>query len=109
METVQFWLEKTFFNNTVGQYGTALLTLVGLVLVFMLVKRLFVSNIVQWAARTPGNFSDLLASLVSKMGPLVLITTAFYFSTLPLELNTKLRSLIFGALVIVLTVQVVRM
>ena len=109
METLQFWLNKTFFNNSIGQYGLALFTLVGLVLIFVLSKRLFVSNFGKWAAQTPGDFDDFLVKLVSKIGAPIFIVTGLYFSTLPLELNARLGVVIFNAFVIVLTIQAVLM
>jgi small-conductance mechanosensitive channel len=109
LELIELWLNKPFFNNSFGEYGIALGTLVGLVLVFVLSRRLFVSNFGKWAAKTPSDFDDFLVNLLSTVGAPIFIITALYISTLPLELHPRLRAVIFNAFVIAWTVQAVWM
>ena len=105
MQSIQYWLDLTIFNNTLRDYSVALLTLLGLVLVMMLVKRLLVTFLSRIASKTASDFDDFLVSLLSQIGAPTFILVALYFSTLPLALDDKLRNLIRYGLIIVITIR----
>ena len=100
---------QTFYNNTLGAYTAALVTLVGLLVLFMLTKRFLVSYLGKLAQKTKGDFDDLLVRLLSQIGGGVFVMAALYIATLPLALNERLSAAIRGALILVITVRIVLM
>jgi small-conductance mechanosensitive channel len=109
MEMLRWWGDRVYFDNTVRQYLVALITLVGSLLTMILAKRLWVIHLGRWAKRTPGDFDDLVVEQVGKIGSIVFLASSLFISVAPLELDPKLKTLIYRFLVIALTVRAVLM
>jgi len=107
MNLLQTWLQTDFFHNSLAAYATSLLTMMGLIVVFILIKRLFLSRLAKWAARTPGDFDDFVVSVLSKIGGIVFVVTSLYIATIPLVLDPRLRGFLHAILLLVITMRLV--
>lgn len=101
------WLEIQLFNNTIQDYAISTATLIGLILVLFLTKKLVVSSISRFAHKTETDFDDFIANLIAQIGAPTFIAVSLYFSTLSLTLDAKLSNLIRCGFVILLTLQVI--
>ncbi|MCG3177259.1 MAG: hypothetical protein MOGMAGMI_02227 [Candidatus Omnitrophica bacterium] len=100
-------LNDVYFGNTVAQYLTAIATLSGLFLAFMLIKTLVISRLQVWAARTPLDFDDFVVSLFAQIGVPTYLAAALFIATLQLELPESVRAAIRHLLILVITVRLV--
>src|SRR3989338_1221618 len=107
MAILNQWLDVKLFNNTVQDYAISTATLIGLIFVLFLAKRLIVSVIQKVARKTETGFDDFMAELISQIGAPTFIAVALYFSTLTLALDEKLRNLIRYGLVIIITIRLI--
>ncbi len=107
MAILNQWLDVKLFNNTVQDYAISTATLIGLIFILFLAKRLVVSVIQKVARKTETDFDDFIAELISQVGAPTFVMVALYFSTLSLTLDEKLRNLIRYGLVIVITIRIV--
>jgi small-conductance mechanosensitive channel len=105
MEKFKTLLDVIVLQNTVGAYLWAMITLLGLIFVFILLKKLLVSQLGKIAAKTANDFDDFFVSLISQIGLPVFIAIAFYLASLPLTLPGTARNLVRYALIIVLTIR----
>ncbi len=62
------WSNVAFFNNTLKEYAVALFTVIGLVLVCLLSKKLIIGHLRRLAARTVGDFDDFVVGLLAQIG-----------------------------------------
>lgn len=95
----------TLFQNTIAAYVWAIVTLLGLVFIFILLKRLLVSQLGKIAAKTANDFDDFLVRLISQIGFPVFIVTALYLASLPLVLAESAQNFIRYVLIIVVTIR----
>ncbi len=105
MDKINILLGVVVFQNTLGAYLGALATLLGLVFIFVLFKKLLVSQLGRIAKKTANDFDDFLISLIAQIGLPVFVATAFYLASLSLVLAEGTRQLIGHALVVVLTIR----
>ncbi|PIQ87337.1 MAG: mechanosensitive ion channel protein MscS [Candidatus Omnitrophica bacterium CG11_big_fil_rev_8_21_14_0_20_45_26] len=106
-EQIRQWLNIQLFNNTLRDYSVALVTLVGLILIFALVKKLTVVRLRRFAKKTVSDLDDFIAELVNKIGFPSFVVISLYIATQPLHLEKTLESIIKYLFVVVITFRAV--
>ena len=107
MDSLEQFLSRQFFNNTIQDYAIATIILVGLVLLLAILKQVFLSRVGKLAEKTKTDFDDLVVNLLSKVGAPTFVVASIYVATLQLTLEENLRSIIRYVVVVVLTIRVV--
>lgn len=109
MNDAPVWLNEVYFGNTVAQYLISVATLAGLFVVLVLIKKLVVSRLQAWAARTPIDFDDFVVSLLAQIGTPTYLAVSLYVATVPLALPAEVRSLLRHFLILVITIRLILM
>jgi small-conductance mechanosensitive channel len=97
------------WQNTVRDYIFALATLAAIILILALLKRLVLSRIEKFAARTANDLDDFLVGLIGQIGMPVFAVTALYLATQPLVLTESARNLVRYCVMIVVAIRVILM
>lgn len=89
--------DTVIFHNSLWQYLQAAMTLTGIVLIFVLLKRLIVGRLQRLSKKTATDIDDFVLSLLSRVGFSVFFVVALYFTsqqlTMPQSLSTAIRYL----------------
>ena len=105
MESIRYFLQTEFLNNSIQDYFISTFILLGLVIVMTATKQILVARFKRMAQKTAGDLDDLLVSIFESVGSVVFIVTALYISTLSLKMGETLRSMIKYSFVIVVTLR----
>ncbi len=113
MNNFQFikdFLSIQIFNNTVQEYLFSVFTMVGLVLGFSITKQIFIARLKGWLEKAHNSSIDgILIGVLKSFGAPAFLVTALFISTLSLELQETIRSIIRYAFVIVVTMSGLRL
>lgn len=99
------WLNNTLWDNTVGQYLTALL-IVTLALGALALFRLLLKPRLSSAESTETRFDDIIRELVSHTRLLLLSFVLLFFALKPLTLPDSIQAFIRGAAIVAFLLQV---
>lgn len=108
-ETVKSFLSTQIFNNTIQDYLTSVVVMVGLVLLFSILKQILLGRFKVFTKKTQDKWNGLLLSIPRRFGGPAFIVAAIYISTLSLELEETLSSIIRYSFVIVVTASALRL
>ena len=106
---IKDFLSVQILSNTVQDYLVSIFTMVGLVLGFSVTKQIFIARIKGWLGKTHSSIDGILIGVLKSFGAPAFLVTALYISTLSLELQETLRSIIRYAFVIVVTISGLRL
>ena len=98
-------LEQVVWGNTVGRWLTAIVIAVAVYAAFQLLVRVGVRRLAALSARTKTEVDDLVAEILGKTRPGILLVVAAYAGSLSLSLPPRLASLFRHAAFIVAVIQ----
>lgn len=107
MNGTSIGLNEVYCGNTVAQYLVAAGTLAGLFIALVLLKRLVISRLQAWAAKTPMDFDDFVVSLLAQIGVPTYLAVSLYISTVQLALPEAVRAGLKHFLILVITVRLI--
>lgn len=83
------FLDKVILGNPVRAWLGALAILLGLVILYALIKKLLLGRIVALSSRTRTNLDDALAAAIDATKPWLLLFIAVQFAVRPLDLSSQ--------------------
>jgi small-conductance mechanosensitive channel len=102
-------LGKSFFNNTLLEYGIFLATALAAILLIRIAKGIVLSRLKKWSERTSTSLDDLLISLIETRLIPLLYFAAFYMSVRSLTLSERVGSVITVAGAILIAYLAIRL
>lgn len=109
MNTAPLWLNEVYFGNTAAQYLTAAVNVAGLFVALILMKKLILSRLQAWAARTPTDFDDFVVSLIAQTGTPTYLAVSLYAASVQLVLPEAVSSAMRHFLILVVTIRLIFM
>ncbi len=98
-------LHRTFYGNTLADWGIALAIAAGLALLFYFLQHLLVRRLATWARKTENRLNGFVADIFSRTRFLFLLAMAVYAGSQYLELPPKPERLVTHIAIIALLVQ----
>jgi len=106
-ESLKPILETNYLNNSVQDYAWSVATLIGLLVIFVLIKALIVNHLKRLADKTRNKFDDTVVASLSRVKAPTFIVVSVYFATLGLELEPLVGKIVNYAFIIVVVARVV--
>jgi small-conductance mechanosensitive channel len=98
--------ETTIFENSIYQWGLALLIFTITLIVLLIIRRYVIRYLVKHAAKTETDIDDLIKDLIHQTKPLLIIIFSAYFGSLALTLPENIRLFIRTSSIMALILQV---
>lgn len=83
------FLERTFYNNTIQEWGIALLIAAAVIVIFQIARSIIVRRVNAFAVRTSTDIDNFIADLLSRTNPLFLLIVALYVGAQILTLTVE--------------------
>jgi small-conductance mechanosensitive channel len=91
------FLESTFLNNTMLNWGIAIIIIIGALLIIKTFKAFIIKRLKKWALQTQTNWDDFIIEIIEKSVIPLLYISSFYFALMSLNLNSKVEKIIHTA------------
>jgi small-conductance mechanosensitive channel len=107
VQSTPIWNQE-FINNTLGDYVTTLLVLLGLVIIFWIFQRLIVKRLEKIAEHTKTEIDNAVIGMIETLRPSFYTFLAFYLSVKLLAIGEALQRTLNVIFVVLIIYQVIR-
>jgi len=106
--TLAPWWNIVIIENTLGAYIIAFLTLIGLVILFKIFRKIIISRLEKLAKRTRTDIDDTIVGAIETLRPSFYLFVAFYIAVRLLTISDILQKILDVILIVWITYQVIK-